>query len=175
MTTAPRVGASFEEELVHLRDAVSNPDTPFARLVERIGPDQLAELVATDHPEEPGQRTNHVTYRPNRLLTATQQAELVELRRQGWTVKALAEHFGVHRVTVTRRLANIDVPAAKTKPGGITPDVLDEMVQRYEAGESTYALAIEYGFASSSIQRALRRQGVVMRSARKFNRDASPH
>lgn len=156
--------------MVHLRDAVSNPDTPFARLVERIGPDQLAELASNSHPEEPGQRTNHVLYRPNRLLTATQQTELVELRRQGWTVKALAEHFGVHRVTVTRRLAHIDVPAAKTKPGTITPDVLAEIVQRYEASESTYALATEYGFAASSIQRALKRQGVSMRPARKFNR-----
>ncbi|WP_255775876.1 hypothetical protein [Mycobacteroides abscessus] len=90
-------------------------------------------------------------------------------------MKALAEHFGVHRVTVTRRLAHIDVPAAKTKPGTITARALAEMVRRYEAGESTYELADAYGFASSSIQRALRRQGVVMRSARKFNRDASPH
>ncbi|WP_394853547.1 helix-turn-helix domain-containing protein [Mycobacteroides abscessus] len=156
---------------VHLRDAVSNPDTPFARLVERIGPDQLAELVATCHPEEPGQRTNHVRYRPNRLLTDTQQAELVELRLQSWTVKAIAEHFGVHRATVTRHLANADVPAAKTKPGTITPDVLAEMVQRYAAGESTYDLASTYGFAPSSIRRALRRQDVTMRAARKFNQE----
>ncbi len=157
-------------ELVHLRDAVSNPDTPFTRLVERIGPDQLAELVATNHPEEPGQRTNHVLYRPNRLLTATQRAELVQLRRAGWTVKAIAEHFGVHRATVTRHLANTDLPSAKSKPGTITPIALAEIVRRYEAGESTYDLAAMYGFASSSIQRALRRQGVVMRPARKFNR-----
>ncbi|WP_237082872.1 helix-turn-helix domain-containing protein [Mycobacteroides abscessus] len=139
-------------------------------MVERIGPDQLAELLATGHPEEPGQRTNHATYRPNRLLTATQQAELVELRRQGWTVKALAEHFGIHRATVTRHLSGTDVPAAKSKPGTITPDVLAEITRRYEAGESTYYLATVYSFSASSIQRALKRQGVNMRPARKFNR-----
>ncbi|WP_255788281.1 helix-turn-helix domain-containing protein [Mycobacteroides abscessus] len=159
---------------VHLRDAVSNPDTPFARLVERIGPDQLAELVATDHPEEPGQRTNHVLYRPNRQLIATQRTELVQLRREGWTVKAIAEHLGAHRATITRHLANTDVPAAKSKPGIITASVLTEMVRRYEAGESTYELADAYGFASSSVQRALKRQGVSMRPARKFNRGSLP-
>lgn len=159
---------------VHLRDAVSNPDTPFARLVERIGPDQLAELVATDHPEEPGQRTNHVLYRPNRQLTATQRTELVQLRREGWTVKAIAEHFRVHRATVTRHLSGTDVPAAKSKPGTITPDALAEMIRQYQAGESTYDLAATYGFAPSSIQRALKRQGVSMRPARKFNRGSLP-
>jgi transposase len=45
-----------------------------------------------------------VELRPRGKLTPTEAAELVRLRREGWTLTALAERYGVTRAAVHWRL-----------------------------------------------------------------------
>lgn len=45
----------------------------------------------------------------------------------------------------------------------LSSDTLDHIVARYEAGEPTTALAIEYGIAKSSLLRILNARGISMR------------
>lgn len=66
-------------------------------------------------------------------------------------------------------LGNDSAPTQESKPKSgrlsrrLTKEMVEDIVQRYQSGESTTKLSVEYGVSRSSVAALLRKQGVALR------------
>jgi hypothetical protein len=100
--------------LVLLREALSNQNTPFVKLM-RLGKGGLSDDLLPPLPQvnevDPGR------YRMNRKLTRAQRAKLAEEYRFGLSALELARKYQMHRHTVSAHLeregvnGHVEVPA----------------------------------------------------------------
>jgi lambda repressor-like predicted transcriptional regulator len=92
----------------------------------------------------------------------TEVAELSkEYEQGGASVKELAQQFGIHRVTVTAHLHRNGVEFRRS---GIAQEDILTAARLYDQGWSLMKLGAKYGVDSTTVWRALRAAGVVMRS-----------
>jgi transposase-like protein len=89
--------------------------------------------------------------------------ELIRAYEREATVKELAQRFGIHRVTVAALLRRHGAELRRT---GLAPDEILTAVRLYGHGWSLARLGTKYGVDSTTVWRALRAAGVVMRPAR---------
>ena len=87
--------------------------------------------------------------------------ELIKEYEQQVPVKELAEQFGTHRLTVTAHLQKRGVPLRRT---GLAPEDVLTAASLYGQGWSLARLGVKYRVDSTTVWRALRAAGVVMRS-----------
>jgi AraC-like DNA-binding protein len=76
-----------------------------------------------------------------------------------WSVREIGEELGVNRHRVLQLLERAGVP---TRAHGLPIDV-DELVRRYEAGETATALAREHQIALNAILKRLHKAGFTVR------------
>jgi hypothetical protein len=81
--------------------------------------------------------------------------------RERW-VKELAREFGVHRVSVTALLQRHGVAL---RPVGLSPEQVTEASRRYGESWSVARLGETFGVDGTTVWRALKLVGVVMRAA----------
>ncbi|WP_406158271.1 hypothetical protein [Streptomyces canus] len=144
---------------MRLRDSLSNPGKPLARLfkaLEGAGQAKIpqVELMVVD----PSVATE---IRECRMLSPDEVAELVEAYRHGATEQALARKYGVHRHTVDRHLERAGV--AKRPMTKMTPAKVEQAKQLYGRGLSTNQIGKKFGISGSTVWKALKRAGVKMR------------
>ena len=90
----------------------------------------------------------------------TEITNLIKKYEQQASVKDLAKQFGIHRLTVTAHLQRHGV---KLHQNGLAPDEVQAAARLYRQGWSLMKLGAKYGVDSTTVWRALRAAGVVMR------------
>jgi len=95
-------------------------------------------------------------------LSAGQVADLVEGYRAGRTVYELADHFGLHRVTVSAHLHRQGVTLRRQ---GLDDDDIDHAVHLYEQGWSVARIGDRLDVDGGTVWSALKAQGVRLRDA----------
>lgn len=97
-----------------------------------------------------------------RKLSKGEVADLVQRYRDGASTYALAERFGVHRVTVSAHLHRRGV---KTRGTSMTPEQVDQAVRLHQDRWSTARIGRHLDFNGDTVWLALRAQGVRMRDS----------
>lgn len=144
---------------MRLRDSLSNPGKPLARLLkalERASETTLPQVepvladpaVATD-------------IRECRMLSPDEVAELVDAYRHGAEMNELSRRYGVHRHTVDRHLERAGV--SKRQMTKMTPAKVEQAKELYGQGLSTNQIGKKFGISGSTVWKALKRAGVRMR------------
>jgi transposase-like protein len=87
---------------------------------------------------------------------------LIKQYRDGSTVKALAEEFGIHRSTVMDHLRRHGIPR-RSDSMRWTPEQLAQATSLYRQGLSAAAISSQYGLDPSTVSKRLKRAGVVLR------------
>jgi hypothetical protein len=90
----------------------------------------------------------------------TEVTELIKEYEKQASVKELAQRFGIHRVTVTALLRRHGV---ELHQAGLAPEEIPTVADLYAQGWSLARLGASYGVDSTTVWRALRASGVVMR------------
>jgi hypothetical protein len=86
--------------------------------------------------------------------------EIVRLYRDvGWRSQAIAEKFGCTAETVLSRLEEAGVPRSRH-----ARLARDEVIRRYQLGESAISIARDYGVTGPTVTRNLQRWGIATRS-----------
>lgn len=94
-------------------------------------------------------------------MTPAEVAGLTERYEAGATTYELAERFGVHRETISRRLKS---SGARMRGQRLTPAEIDRAEQLYTAGLSLAKVGQELGCDASKVWRALKVRGLDFRS-----------
>ena len=97
-----------------------------------------------------------------RRLTLEQQTEVVRRYEAGAQMSYLAQHFGVHRSTVSAVLKRHGV---STRRSGLSANQVDEAVLLYGQGKSLTMIGNELGVDAGTVHARLRERGVSMRDA----------
>jgi hypothetical protein len=92
-----------------------------------------------------------------RRLSVTEIRKLIKANKHQ---VELAKQFGIHRLTVTALLRRHGV---EQRPVGLTPTEIPEAASLYGQGWSLVRLGEAFGVDASTVWRALRAAGVVMR------------
>jgi DNA-binding IclR family transcriptional regulator len=87
--------------------------------------------------------------------------ELINAHEQQASVKELAQRFGIHRLTVTALLRRDGVELRRT---GLAPVDIQVAASLYGQGWSLARLGAKFGVDSTTVWRALRTAGMLMRS-----------
>ncbi|WP_139047422.1 hypothetical protein [Rhodococcus erythropolis] len=148
--------------VVLLRESVSNKNTPFAALVRELG-----DRIEPQSVEKSQVAVSESEYQPQRRLSGTELASMIDVYRSGQDSVRGSQVFGIHRQTVTRLLVKHGVPVHPRAT--IDAKLLAEQTWHYERGKSTVELGRRYNLAESSVVKALKKSGVQLR-APKFNR-----
>jgi len=94
-----------------------------------------------------------------------------DLREQGWPFKKIAQELDVTHTTLRRFLRKRGLPTTPLpRRVHFSKDQLEDMVSRYQAGESLVSLKRDYGHDVATIKGVLRSNGVELRT--KWNRNA---
>lgn len=115
---------------------------------------QAANLAGTVVEGHSGQR-----------LTAEQAAEIIRLRRDGFSMDAIAARVGKGRTAVARALRKAGFPPAPPGRGGrslYSPETRKEAVERYAAGGSSAEVAAEFGVTPPTVLKWARAAGVTI-------------
>ena len=96
-----------------------------------------------------------------RRLASDEVAELVDAYRRGVPVEELAASFQVNRTTVLGHVRRHGVP--KRDRRALQGDEVDQAAQLYAGGQSADWVAAQLGVAASTVRRALKDAGVVLR------------
>ncbi|WP_228981310.1 helix-turn-helix domain-containing protein [Streptomyces sp. DH12] len=105
----------------------------------------------------------------NQGLTQQQRAEVRRLYAQGESAAAIARVFGVARMTVQKAVEEhggtmrSHAEARAVRRGEVPVLSDEELVQRYQAGDSMVRLAEEFHVGTSTLRRRLRALGVPSR------------
>ena len=82
----------------------------------------------------------------------------------GATLRSLAEKYGVTEMTIRRIAAEHGVDTSRRRRGArFTLEQIQDMTSRYEAGESTHAIAERYGCNHQLVWQILKARGVKIR------------
>ncbi|WP_435531036.1 helix-turn-helix domain-containing protein [Rhodococcus spelaei] len=145
---------------MRLREAVSSQRTPLQRLIGEIGVDPRASIPA-EIGRSTGPASDRAAHRANRKLQPDELLELADRYRRGASIYELADHFGIHRQTVSAHLRRAGVAARPSLK--MTPRVVDRATQLYREGMSTVQIGKELNIGTSTVGKALKRAGVEMR------------
>lgn len=92
-------------------------------------------------------------------------SQAIEMYKQGSNYEQIGEHFGLSAKQVGRRLRHTGFRAErKLRHPSTIPLPMDEIAARYQAGESSVALAKAFGTNSERMRRRLHNHGVQFRS-----------
>jgi DNA-directed RNA polymerase specialized sigma24 family protein len=144
---------------VVLREALSNNDTPFAKLM-RSGQDDLAEEISPAFPQV--NRVDPHNYRMNRRLTRAERAQLTEQYGLGMSALELARQYGIHRHTVVKHLQR-DGMVLRGGQLKMTQGLVQQALQFYAEGQSLATIGTRLGVDASTVHKALKRAGLKMR------------
>ena len=114
----------------------------------------LPKATDSNHNDTP--RTRRTTAR----LSPQQIAELVQGYQDGQTVYALADHFGIHRVTVSAHLHRHGVQLRRQ---GLNPFDVTHAQRLYAEGWSLARIGTRLNVDAHTVRRALKVTGVRMR------------
>jgi transposase-like protein len=101
-----------------------------------------------------------VVKQKQRRLMLEQQAELVCRYQVGAQMSYLAQHYGVHRSTVSAILKRHGV---STRQSGLSAEQVRQAVLLYAQGKSLAIIGNELGVDTGTVHNRLREQGVTMR------------
>ena len=138
---------------------LSNPYTPLLRLLRLNRDDEAAVALAVGRPMTV---VSGVVKQVQRRLTLEQQTEVVRRYEAGAQMSYLAQHFGVHRSTVSAVLKRHGV---STRRSGLSANQVDEAVLLYGQGKSLTMIGNELGVDAGTVHARLRERGVSMRDA----------
>ena len=96
----------------------------------------------------------------------TEVTKLINAYEQQASVKELAQRFGIHRLTVTAMLRRNGV---ELRRAGLAPEDIQAAANLYSRGWSLARVGAKYSVDATTVWRALRTAGVVMRSQESFS------
>lgn len=101
-------------------------------------------------------------------FTESQSAEVARLYADGLTARAIGRMYGATHTMVVKVLRAANIPITTTCRPKVPKLVgnVDELVRRYEAGESTVELARAFGVTQGSLSTVIKKAGVVIREVR---------
>src|SRR5664280_1793449 len=105
--------------LVALTGQTSNPGAPLLRLLRLNRDDEAAGALAVGRPITAMTAVSGVVKQAQRRLTPEQQHELVRRYEAGAQMSYLAQHYGVHRSTVSAILKR---HAVSTRQSGLSAE-----------------------------------------------------
>jgi len=144
--------------LVALTGQTSNPGAPLMRLLRLNRDDEAAVALAVGRPMT---TVSGVVKQTQRRLTLEQQAEVVRRYQAGAQMNYLAQHYGVHRSTVSAVLKRHGI---STRQSGLSADQVRRAVLLYEQSKSLAVIGKLLGVDAGTVHTRLREQGVRMRS-----------
>jgi len=142
---------------VVLREALSSECTPLAKLIN-LSKHRRSSEISSAFPQVNGVDLRR--YQMNRWLTRAEGDRVVQLYRNGKSMRDLAHQFGVHPTTVSATLRREGVELRKR---GLDAGQIDEAVNLYAAGNSLARIGDHFGVDHGTVWRQLRKRGVKMR------------
>jgi lambda repressor-like predicted transcriptional regulator len=137
--------------MVELVRLYSNPEAGLETL-----PKLLVKATSSPRPHErPASRQTQVR------LDSRQTDALATAYEEGKTIKELAAHFGIHRVTVKELLRRHGV---ELRRAGLASDDVTAASLLYADGWSLAKLGHKFGVDAATVWRALRTSGVTRRT-----------
>jgi predicted DNA-binding protein YlxM (UPF0122 family) len=127
------------------------------RLLRLNRDDEVAVALAVGRPMT---AVSGVIKQKQRRLTLEQQAEVVYRYQAGAQMNYLAEHYGIHRQTVSAILKRHGV---STHQSGLSAKQMQQAVQLYAQGNSLAVIGSKLGVDTGTVHNRLREQGVIMR------------
>jgi DNA-directed RNA polymerase specialized sigma24 family protein len=127
------------------------------RLLRLNRDDEAAVALAGYHPMT---EVSGVVKQRQRRLTLEQQSEVVRRYEAGAQMNYLAQHYGVHRSTVSAILKRHSV---STRQSGLSADQVRLAVMLYEQGKSLAVIGSTLEVDTGTVHNRLREQGVIMR------------
>lgn len=94
-------------------------------------------------------------------LSAADNVRIMQLYIEGWRPVDIADEVGTSEWSVHNRLNHMGIAR---RPKGFTSEQQDEIVTRYEAGESMRQIGISFGRDAKTIRKALQTRGARLRS-----------
>ena len=119
----------------------------------------VLSATATPRPTEGTKRNRR---QRQRRLNMTEVTELIKEYEQHASIKDLAKQFGIHRLTVTALVRRHGVELRRT---GLAKEDIAAAAHLYGQGWSLTKLGVKFDVDSTTVWRALRAAGVVMRSS----------
>ncbi|MEM7141996.1 MAG: hypothetical protein AAF548_13300, partial [Actinomycetota bacterium] len=119
--------------------------------------------LACDLAGSPAREFSGDRWQPAKQIADEESLWIADQFRAGKKVADLVAATGRSRTTVLRHLK---LHAADTNYVKLDEARMDELVRRYEAGESTTELAAELGVHKDTVRRRLVARGVKMRNQR---------
>jgi DNA invertase Pin-like site-specific DNA recombinase len=144
---------------VVLRGTLSNPDSPFVKLISSYTNEPSDE----ENPASPqvGAATAR-DYRMTRRLTPDELDQVFELYRLGKSTYKLARQFGTDRHTITRHLRRGGVELRSRQK--LTPQLIEQAKQLYADGHSLAAIGKQVGLTPTAVGNALKQAEVQLRN-----------
>ena len=143
--------------MVGLSGQLSNPGPPLLRLLRLNRDGEVASALAVGPPIT---AISGVIKQKQRRLTLEQQAEVVCRYQAGAQMNYLAQHYGVHRQTVSAILRRHGV---STRQPGLSTKQVRLAVQLYAQGNSLAVIGSKLGVDTGTVHNRLLEQGVKMR------------
>ena len=142
---------------VGLSGQLSNPGPPLLRLLRLNRDDEVAVALAVGRPMT---KVSGVVKQKQRRLTLKQQSEVVRRYQAGAQMKYLAQHYRIHRRTVSAILKRHGVEPRRQE---LSSEQIQHAVLMYAQGNSLAVIGCKLGVDAGTVHDRLREQGVVMR------------
>ena len=140
-----------------LTGLTSNPYAPLVRLLRLNRDDEAAVALAVGRPMT---TVSGVVKQVQRRLTLEQQAEVVRRYQAGAQMKYLAQHYRIHRRTVSAILKRHGVEPRRQE---LSSEQIQHAVLMYAQGNSLAVIGSKLGVDAGTVHDRLREQGVIMR------------
>jgi predicted DNA-binding protein YlxM (UPF0122 family) len=127
------------------------------RLLRLDRDDEAAVALAVGRPMT---AVNPVVKQVQRRLTLEQQAEVVRRYQAGAQMSYLAQHYRIHRRTVSAILKRHGVEPRRQE---LSSEQIQHAVLMYAQGKSLAVIGSELGVDAGTVHDRLREQGVIMR------------
>jgi hypothetical protein len=144
--------------LVALTGLTSNPYTPLVRLLRLNRGDEVAVALAVGRPMT---KVSVVVKQTQRRLTLEQQSEVVRRYEAGAQMNYLAQHYQIHRRTVSAILKRHGVEPPRRQE--LSSEQIQHAVLMYAQGNSLAVIGSDLGVDAGTVHARLREQGVRMR------------
>jgi len=142
---------------VALTGQLSNPYAPLLRLLRLNRGDEAAVALAVGRPMTP---VSGGVKQKQRRLTLEEQTEVVRRYQAGAQMNYLAQHYQIHRRTVSAILKRHGVEPRRQE---LSSEQIQHAVLMYAQGNSLTVIGAKLGVDSGTVHIRLREQGVQMR------------